>query len=62
MRELIEETDDFIQIFEKDCFGPNIDPEDVASYQALKDSWSINEEGKKVRRIHKAVAIHIVKL
>ena len=59
MKELIEESNDgsFIQIFEENCFGDDIDPTTVDSFRVIKYSWSINENGKDVRRIHKAIAL-----
>lgn len=57
MKELREEANGFIQIFEEDCFGPDTDPVTVDCFRVIKDSWSVNEAGRDVRRIHKAIAL-----
>lgn len=61
MKQLIEEADGFTQIFEEDCFGKDINPEDVETFRVICDSWSIDQDGKHVRRIYTAEVIKLLK-
>jgi len=62
MKALIEKSNDgsFIQIFEEDCFGPDVEPVNVFEFKVIKDSWD-RKIGKDIRRIHKAEVVTLLK-